>query len=112
MEESAEPKKFSWVEKGVLAAMAYPETAGNMKYLKEQGIAILINFQNIPEDEQENYDEDEVKAAEQKQYQVNPKNYGITVHHMYIDDYEAPTVEQVTLFHYNYSILFFYCLDD
>ena len=45
MEESAEePKKFSWVEEDMLAAMEYPQTAGNMKYLKEQGKQSLLTF--------------------------------------------------------------------
>ena len=66
MEESVEPGKFSWIEKGVLDDMAYPEISGNIKYLKEQDIAILINFQNIPKEEQKKFEEDEVKEAEQR----------------------------------------------
>ena len=112
-QDGVKPQNFSWVEEGVLAAMAYPYRNGNLDYLKEQAIATLINYQNIPKDEQKNYSKHEVESAEGIQYIADPKGYGIKVHHLYIEDFTAPSLEQVILYHLNYNIfVFFLYLDD
>ena len=98
------PDNYSWVEKDVLAAMAYPDVKGNMEYLKKEAIATFINYQNIPKDEQKKYDKDEVELAEEKQYVADPKGYGITVHYLYIKDFTSPSFELVILCHNNFNI--------
>ena len=103
-DKSGEPGNFSWVEKGVLAAMAYPDEKGNLDYLKEEAIAVLINYQNIPKDEQKKYSKDEIEEAEEKQYLADPKGYGIKVYHLYIEDFTSPSLELVILYHHNYNI--------
>ena len=103
-EESKKPENFSWMEKGVLAAMAYPDKKENLKCLQKEAIEVLINHQIIPKAKQKNYDDHEVAEAEKKQYLADPNNYGIKVHLLYIPDFTAPSFEQVKLYHHNYNI--------
>ena len=98
-----EPENFSWVEDNI-AAMAYPYQQGNLEYLKKVAIAVLINYQNIPKNEQKKYREDEIAEAEERQYLADPKGYGIDVYHLYIEDYTGPSLELVMLYHHNYNI--------
>ena len=101
---SKEPENFSWVEKDVLAAMAYPGKKGNLEFLRKNAIAVLINYQNIPKVKQKDYDDREINKAESIQYVADPKNYGIKVYCLYIKDWTAPSFEQVILYHHNYNI--------
>ena len=101
---SKEPENFSWVEKDVLAAMAYPGKKGNLEFLRKNAIAVLINYQNIPKATQKDYDSHEVENAEMVQYVADPKKYRITVYCLYIKDWTAPSFEQVILYHHNYNI--------
>jgi atypical dual specificity phosphatase len=44
----SQPQAFSWVEKPVLAALARPESAEELAWLREQGIDVLISLTEDP----------------------------------------------------------------
>ena len=73
------PYNFSWFVPEVLAGMGYPRAKGNLEFLKEKKIEVLINY----------HDKDE------SSYFDDPKKFGISVIKMYIKDWGAPSLEQV-----------------
>src|SRR5262245_5180856 len=73
----AAPRGFSWVDKPMLAALARPESLDDLKWLREQGIEVLIS---LTEDRPRRDWTDEA---------------GLLVFHEPLEDMEAPTQEQL-----------------
>ena len=76
-----EPYNFKWFEKDTLAAMAYPGVTGNVKYLKENGIKVLINLDDDP-----------------PSYLDEAKSNGIVVYPIVFENFTAPTMELVLIY--------------
>jgi atypical dual specificity phosphatase len=73
----AQPHGFSWIDKPLLAALAQPESADDMRWLRRQGVELLIS---LTEDRPRR---DWVEEA------------GLLVFHVPVIDMEAPTQEQL-----------------
>src|SRR5271154_760819 len=43
-----QPAGFSWIEKPLLAALARPESAADMEWLRDQGIELLLSLTEDP----------------------------------------------------------------
>jgi atypical dual specificity phosphatase len=74
---STEPGNFSWVDRPLLAAMARPDGAEELAWLRQQGIQVLLSLT-----------EDRLRRD-----WVN--NAGLMVFHAPVEDMEAPTQEQL-----------------
>jgi atypical dual specificity phosphatase len=72
-----QPHGFSWIEKPLLAAMAAPDSAADMVWLRQQGIEVLLS---LTEDRPRR---DWIEQA------------GLLVFHEPVPDMEAPTQEQL-----------------
>jgi len=72
-----QPYGFSWVDKPLLAAMARPEEPGELKWLRQQGIEVLISLTEDP----------------------LPRNWvneaGLLAVHIPLTDMEPPTQEEL-----------------
>ena len=73
----AAPHGFSWIEKPLLAALGRPGSAEEMRWLREQGIQVLLS---LTEDRPRRDWTDEA---------------GLLVFHEPLEDMEAPTEEQL-----------------
>src|SRR5438067_1525088 len=73
----AQPSGFSWIEKPLLAAMARPESAEELAWLRKQGIELLIALTEDPPRR------DWVDDA------------GLLLFHVPMEDMEAPTQDQL-----------------
>jgi atypical dual specificity phosphatase len=71
------PRSFSWIERPLLAALAYPESEEELRWLKGQGIEVLVSLTEDPPDKRE------VQAA------------GLLVYHVPVPDMTAPTQEDL-----------------
>ncbi len=73
----SEPSGFSWIEKPLLAAMSRPEDAGDLVWLRDQGIQIIISLTEEP----------------------SPRRWvndaGLFSVHVPIEDFQAPSLEQI-----------------
>lgn len=74
------PWNFSWVVKGELAAMAWPQTVENVRYVVQQGINHLITLS--PEKKPPS-----VGKFPQLKWTVIP-----------VEEFEAPTIKQIKAF--------------
>jgi atypical dual specificity phosphatase len=72
-----QPQGFSWINKPLLAAMARPEDADDLAWLRRQGIEVLLSLTEDPP----------------------PRNWvndaGLLLYHVPMEDMEAPTQEQL-----------------
>ncbi len=73
----ASPPGFSWIEKPLLAALAQPDEAEQLEWLRRQGIELLISLTEDPP----------------RRDWVN--DAGLLVVHVPVVDMEAPTQEQL-----------------
>src|SRR5207245_9072778 len=73
----AQPDGFSWIEKPLLAAMARPESAEELIWLRQQNIEVLLSLSEDPPRR------DWVNGA------------GLMSVHVPVVDMEAPTQEQL-----------------
>jgi atypical dual specificity phosphatase len=73
----SEPAGFSWVEKPLLAAMARPEDLSELRWLRKQGIQVLLSLTEEP------LRRDWINEA------------GLMVVHVPVIDMEAPTQEEL-----------------
>jgi atypical dual specificity phosphatase len=73
----SQPHGFSWIDKPLLAAMARPEAADELAWLRKQGIEFLLSLTEEP------LRRDWVNDA------------GLLAMHVPIEDMEAPTQEQL-----------------
>jgi atypical dual specificity phosphatase len=73
----SEPSGFSWIEKPLLAAMAQPEDLSELRWLRKQGIQILLSL---------------TEEAPRRDW-INEA--GLMVVHVPIIDMEAPTQEEL-----------------
>jgi atypical dual specificity phosphatase len=71
------PHGFSWVEKPVLAALARPGSLDEMRWLRQQGIQVLISL------------------TEERPRRDWTDEAGLLVFHEPLEDMEAPTAEQL-----------------
>jgi atypical dual specificity phosphatase len=72
-----QPHRFSWIEKPLLAAMAYPDSEEDLEWLRQQGIDVLLSL---------------TEEAPRRDW-VNEA--GLLLFHEPIEDMEAPTQEQL-----------------
>jgi atypical dual specificity phosphatase len=72
-----QPYGFSWIEKGLLAGLAAPESEEDLKWLRRQGIEVLVSLTEDPPRR------DWVNEA------------GLLVFHEPVVDMEAPTQQQL-----------------
>jgi atypical dual specificity phosphatase len=72
-----QPSGFTWVDKPLLAAMAFPEDAEELRWLRKQGIEVLLSLSEEPP----------------------PRSWvneaGLMLMHVPVEDMEAPTQEQL-----------------
>src|SRR5438876_697300 len=73
----SQPVGFSWVHKPLLAALALPEAAEELAWLRRQGIEVLLSLTEDPPRR------DWVEDA------------GLLIFHVPIEDMEAPSQEQL-----------------
>src|SRR4051794_25970689 len=71
------PSSFSWIEKPLVAAMGRPESEDELRWLREQGIQVLISLTETPP-----YADDVDEA-------------GLLLYHVPIPDMTAPTQEEL-----------------
>jgi atypical dual specificity phosphatase len=71
------PSSFTWIDKPLLGAMAQPESAEELDWLRSQGIEVLLSL---------------TEDALRRDW-VN--NTGMLLFHVPVVDMEAPTLEQV-----------------
>jgi atypical dual specificity phosphatase len=74
---ATQPGNFSWVDRPLLAAMARPDAAEELAWLRQQGIQVLLSLT-----------EDRLRRD-----WVN--NAGLMVFHVPVEDMEAPTQDQL-----------------
>jgi atypical dual specificity phosphatase len=72
-----QPHAFSWIDKPLLAALAAPESAEDLDWLRQQGIDVLLSLTEDPP----------------RRDWVN--DAGLLLVHEAIEDMEAPTQEQL-----------------
>jgi atypical dual specificity phosphatase len=72
-----EPNGFSWIDKPLLAALAWPDSADDLLWLRSQGIDILLSLSEAPPRR------DWINEA------------GLLLVHVPVVDMEAPTQEQL-----------------
>src|SRR5438874_13257195 len=72
-----QPEGFSWIEKPLLAALAFPESKEDLEWLRKQGIELLISLTEDPP----------------RRDWIN--DAGLLVMHVPVEDMEAPTQEQL-----------------
>jgi atypical dual specificity phosphatase len=75
----AQPPGFTWIEKPLLAAMARPEDAEDLAWLRGQGVEVLLSLTEDPP----------------RRDWVN--DAGLLLVHVPVVDMEAPTQEQLDL---------------
>jgi atypical dual specificity phosphatase len=73
----AQPVGFTWVDRPLLAAMAYPEDLEELRWLRKQGIEVLVSLAEMPPRR------DWVNEA------------GLLLVHVPVEDMEAPTQDQL-----------------
>jgi atypical dual specificity phosphatase len=73
----SQPEGFSWIKKPLLAALARPESAEDLAWLRRQGIEVLVSLTEDPPRR------DWVEDA------------GLLLFHVPMEDMEAPTPEQI-----------------
>src|SRR5271165_6391856 len=73
----SEPPGFSWVEKPLLAAMAKPEDLSELRWLRKQGIQVLLSLTEEP------LRRDWINEA------------GLMLVHVPVIDMEAPTQDEL-----------------
>jgi atypical dual specificity phosphatase len=73
----SQPENFTWVEKPHLAAMARPQSEGELNWLRKQGLELLISLTEDPPRR------DWINSA------------GLFLLHVPIMDMEPPTLEQI-----------------
>ncbi|MCP4269608.1 MAG: protein phosphatase [Candidatus Brocadiaceae bacterium] len=74
-------RNFSWLIKGEIAGMAKPASSVNdFEFLREEGLEAIVSLSEIPLSE------------------VLIEEFGFTVKHIPIRDFEAPTLEQISDF--------------
>jgi atypical dual specificity phosphatase len=73
----AQPHGFSWIDKPLLAALAQPDSADDMKWLRRQGIELLISL------------------TEDRPRRDWVEDAGLLVFHVPVIDMEAPTQDQL-----------------
>jgi atypical dual specificity phosphatase len=71
------PQGFSWVEKPLLAALARPASADDLKWLRQQGIEVLLSL------------------TEDRLYRAWTDEAGLLVYHEPLEDMEPPTQDQL-----------------
>lgn len=71
------PYSFSWIERPLIAAMGRPDSVDELRWLREQGIQVLLSLTEEPP----NLDDVE--------------NAGLLVYHVPIPDMTAPTQEEL-----------------
>jgi atypical dual specificity phosphatase len=72
-----QPNGFTWIDKPRLAALAWPESAETLAWLRQQGIDVLVSLT------EERLRRDWVNEA------------GLLIVHQPVEDMEAPTQEQL-----------------
>lgn len=70
------PHGFSWIDKPLLAGLARPESAEDLRWLREQGVEILLSL------------------TEEQPRRDWVNDAGLLLLHVPIEDMEAPTQEQ------------------
>ncbi len=74
-------RNFSWLIEGEIAGMAKPASSVNdFEFLREEGLEAIVSLSEIPLSE------------------VLIEEFGFTVKHIPIRDFEAPTLEQISDF--------------
>jgi atypical dual specificity phosphatase len=73
----ATPHGFSWVEKPILAALARPSSPDDLRWLREQGIEVLVSL------------------TEERPRRDWTDDAGLLVFHEPLEDMEAPSQEQL-----------------
>src|SRR5947207_4954869 len=71
------PHGFSWVEKPLLAALARPSSPEDLRWLRDQGVEVLLSLTEDPPRR------DWVEDA------------GLLLYHVPVEDMEAPSQEQL-----------------
>ncbi len=74
------PWNFSWFIDGKLAGMAYPRDK-HVPFLLASGLQTIVNLTPFPAD-----------------YEDTAKTHGITVYNITIEDFEAPSYDQIKYF--------------
>ena len=72
-----QPYGFTWIDKPLLAALARPDAAEELRWLRQQGIQVLVSLTEDP------LRRDWVNDA------------GLMMYHVPMEDMEAPTQEQL-----------------
>lgn len=72
-----QPEGFSWIDKPLLAAMAYPQALDELNWLRQQGIDLLVSLTEDPP----------------RRYWV--EDAGLLLFHVPMIDMEPPTQEQL-----------------
>jgi atypical dual specificity phosphatase len=73
----AQPSGFTWIDKPLLAALAFPESLEDCLWLREQGIEVLLSLSEDPP----------------RRGWINEA--GLMLVHVPVEDMEAPTQEQL-----------------
>jgi atypical dual specificity phosphatase len=73
----SKPRAFSWIERPGLAALGWPESREELRWLKAQGIEVLVSLTEDPPDK----------------YQV--REAGLLLYHVPVPDMTAPTQEEL-----------------
>ncbi len=74
------PWNFSWFIDGKLAGMAYPRSR-HVPFLLASGLQTIVNLTPFPAD-----------------YEDTAQTHGITVYNINIEDFEAPSYDQIKYF--------------